>query len=228
MASFVINILALTLTLWSNPLMAMTFNLFHNTQPLSYPESHTKCQSLGYDGLAVLSTPEAYNQAVRLTESYRTGGSAGSINVGMYRVGKTTEMRWKDGTIFTQDTPYKSNFGTSRASGCIAPLGYFLTVKGSSRRTSICGDYRSRVAQGKTYDGQGTSSVRGENLTESSVKSYLQCVALCGKDHRCRAAEFHKAGKYCVIYGFGDYTSFNVDTERKTFVRVGFNYTKPN
>ena len=45
---------------------------FHVIQTLqNYTDGETLCQALGYDGLAVVSSPEMYNHALRITKASR-------------------------------------------------------------------------------------------------------------------------------------------------------------
>ncbi|GFS03683.1 hypothetical protein ElyMa_002893100 [Elysia marginata] len=60
------------------------------------------------------------------------------------------------------------------------------------------------------------------SLSVTKVFSYLECVLLCGQDHRCRAAEFNSDLLTCMTLGPGSYSGFTANVNSQMFVRNGF------
>ena len=190
--------------------------------PTSNSEGDIKCKELGYDGLAVLSTPEVFVLAVNLTSPFRQGRTGG-INVGMGRAdSKNAQPRWYDGTDVTQDVPMKHQDNVTLTFGRMVLNGKISMTSGLSPRYSLCGNYRFRRTGGASHDGRKAADGAGDTYAAVRVRSFLECMALCGKDYRCRAAEFDKTGKICSIRGPGDYSQLDDDPGSKTFVRVAF------
>ena len=60
------------------------------------------------------------------------------------------------------------------------------------------------------------------SLSVTNVMSYLECVLLCGQDHRCRVAEFNFDLLTCVTLGPGSHSGLTPNPQSQTFVRNGF------
>ncbi|KAK3804410.1 hypothetical protein RRG08_006710 [Elysia crispata] len=188
----------------------------------------TKCQDLGYEDLAALSTPEAFTYALKMMEPFLSGGI--SVNIGLLFSRTTNRLEWVDGSLPAPDTPWDSNpptvnkvkpFGRMRNLGKIEMLG------GADRKMAICGNSSDvQHAQGKSFHGQQPDSW-GSNLNVTKAVSYLKCVTLCGLHNWCRAAEFHSELQTCTIFAHGMYDGLVPNVATSTFIRLSYSLLQP-
>ncbi|GFN98747.1 hypothetical protein PoB_002525300 [Plakobranchus ocellatus] len=99
------------------------------------------CKDRGYDGLAVLSTPEVYSHAVEFTKFVRSTGNGG-VNVGLtFRSGDGLPI-WADGTSLATDTPRREQEPDAEKT-LYARLNNFGKLYGTAEhkeRYSLCGN----------------------------------------------------------------------------------------
>ncbi|RUS69783.1 hypothetical protein EGW08_022458 [Elysia chlorotica] len=192
----------------------------------SFLDGEQLCKDQGYDGLGVISSPEMYELALRLTEPHRTGVDGSAVYVGMRYHANREAGLWDDGTVPASDTPWKS--GNADAASTIDPYGMMAMsgelkwTSGSSLKLAICGNHGQRFeAHGTTLSGQQAANVTW-SLAWVSVSTSLECALYCGQDSRCRVAEFNSEKKSCRTLAAGAYSSFVQSSTTQTFVRTGF------
>ncbi|GFS03669.1 hypothetical protein ElyMa_002892700 [Elysia marginata] len=198
---------------------------FHAIQTRhSFEDSELLCQGLGYDGLAVVSSPEMHVYALSLTETLRASGRGFFIGIG--KNSDTHLVKWDDGTFPAEDTPWtrSSNYtGYTFAHRFMISSGGLYKALVNKTRTALCGYHAnlSTEANGVSHPGQHAVDV-SSSLSVTKVFSYLECVLLCGQDHRCRAAEFNSELLTCMKLGPGSYTGLVANINSQMFVRNGF------
>ncbi|RUS79236.1 hypothetical protein EGW08_013021 [Elysia chlorotica] len=142
MATGRVGLVSLSLLLSQLPsAQAQHFN-FYVMPGLCIPSTcRAKCQALGYEDLASLSTPEAYTYALELMEpilakcqalGYEDLASLGTpeaytyaleliepilsdggrVSIGLYYEQREERIEWADGTLPTPDTPWLRNLST--------------------------------------------------------------------------------------------------------------------
>ncbi|GFR81597.1 hypothetical protein ElyMa_005929800 [Elysia marginata] len=160
------------------------------------------CKGLGYDGLAILSTPEALAHAI--TISYIQNG----LFIGLKYKPEFGLAMWDDGTAFRSDTPFNSlpPFTVPNSIGRII-WSMEIAVGGAGHpRPAICGNYKKAPTEsvGRTEFGELLTTSRTVLYTSKTL-SYLECAVLCGITYECRAAEFNFDLLTCTV--IGEYTS---------------------
>ncbi|KAK3764724.1 hypothetical protein RRG08_042034 [Elysia crispata] len=193
----------------------------------NFENSETLCQDFGYDGLAVVSSPEMYSCALQLTRAVRLSGQKIGVYVGLRNSSTTNLLTWDDGTVPAEDTPWKySSWAkdfTSRHYGNLHYNESFKSANPSQLKFALCGNHKNlpTEAHGRTILGQQPAGV-SSSLSVTKVLSYLECVLLCGQDHRCRVAEFNFDLLTCLTLGPGSYTGFTPNSRCQVFIRNGF------
>ncbi|KAK3764721.1 hypothetical protein RRG08_042031 [Elysia crispata] len=183
------------------------------------------CQSLGYDGLAIINAPEMFTYAIRITVALRATGHG--LYLGLRNKSDTNLVNWDDGTFPAQDLPWKPNPQswdfTYNHYGILSHTGYYRALSNEEKKYAVCGNHENLPTEafGTTILGQQPTGI-SSSLSVTKVLSYLECVLLCGQDHRCRVAEFKIDFLTCMTLGPGSYESFSVNVQSKTFVRKGF------
>ncbi|GFO00960.1 hypothetical protein PoB_002746500 [Plakobranchus ocellatus] len=187
---------------------------------LNFTEAEKKCKSLGFDGLAITSSPEEFVYLIEATVKHRE--TLGEW-LGLRYDSRLDRILWDDGTVSAPEVPWVSSqsdadpnrpCGRLHVSGSLGMIGcHFL-------RYSVCGNHTKVYleAEGTTYNFTSPAKVTS-SLTELKAESYLQCVILCGRNYLCRAAHFHLVTNICKILGPGSYADLQKDADSKTFVR---------
>ncbi|KAK3778039.1 hypothetical protein RRG08_009110 [Elysia crispata] len=182
---------------------------FHVTDMLlNCTQQETLCRDIGYDGLAVISSPEAYKYALKLTRS----ALKGHIFIGAHYQPESGTTMWDDNTRPRSDTPFSAVGSTSDPGNPYARTNMFKQITmggGASENVGLCGNRELQT------------SVRTV-LSVSQVLSYLECAVICGMVHECRAAEFNSDLLTCTV--FGEYTSLGDISKPQivTYQRVTF------
>ncbi|KAK3788168.1 hypothetical protein RRG08_042862 [Elysia crispata] len=192
----------------------------------SYQSGESLCRGLGYDGLAIISSPEMYRYALQLTKPLRTNDQTCGVYVGLRRNSVETHlMTWDDGSSFAEDTPWLVDISLypQLDYGVLNRAGDLTLSSGTWGQYSLCGNHNNlpTEAQGITAVGQQPDSV-SSSLSVIKVPSYMECVLLCGRDCRCRAAEFNSNLLTCMILSPGSYTGLKASGQSQTFVRNGY------
>ncbi|KAK3767269.1 hypothetical protein RRG08_059711 [Elysia crispata] len=216
--------LLLSLVLMRSGAELADFLLIESRQ--TFPESEQLCQAQGYDGLAVLSTPETYGLALHLTEYHRTVHGR-STYVGLrYQIPRDIRV-WDDGTVPTADTPYKHGHANKASIGDPYGLlnheGEIKWASGNKNKMALCGNHQQQTAEarGSNMYGQQPANVTW-SLSLTTMSTYLECALLCGQDHRCRVAAFSSDLLTCQTLAAGSYTNFTQNSAFQTFLRAGF------
>ncbi|KAK3788167.1 hypothetical protein RRG08_042861 [Elysia crispata] len=191
-----------------------------------FQSGESLCQGLGYDGLAIISSPEMYRYTLKLTKLLRANEPIHGLYVGLRRNPQTHLMTWDDGSSCAEDTPWLVDISLypQLDYGVLNRAGDLSLSSGTWGQYSLCGNHNnlSTEAQGITARGQQPDGV-SSSLSLITVPSYLACVLLCGRDYRCRAAEFNSNLLTCMILGPGSYTGLKANVQSQTFVRIGYN-----
>ncbi|KAK3776846.1 hypothetical protein RRG08_024620 [Elysia crispata] len=193
--------------------------------------SHSKCelicQEQGYDGLAVISSPEAYAYALHMRNHHWNLANE-VIFLGLTINAESGLATWSDGTPPASDIPKTGGVDLSadpktKRKGRLETDSKFGMGRGTLAKKGLCGNHKnlSTEAFGTSVNGMkpsGLSSV----LSEVEVLSYLECAMVCGQDSRCRVAVFNSDLLTCMTGGSGSYTGFTEDKKCQTFIRSGF------
>ncbi|RUS91939.1 hypothetical protein EGW08_000341 [Elysia chlorotica] len=191
---------------------------------LNFTAQEDKCKSMGYDGLAILSTPEALEYANKMSIYIRTVLGRG-LYVGHHFHPDTNEFLWDDGTVMRSDTPidiYSINDNYTR----IFITGTFSRGVGLTNPFAICGNHdnppRQSSASGSIKHGEQLQTTTRTVLSEGTAVSYMECFLLCSMDSHCRFAEFNSDLLTCAV--IGEYTSSGTTPNAHvwTFIRQTF------
>ncbi|KAK3764722.1 hypothetical protein RRG08_042032 [Elysia crispata] len=190
----------------------------------SFHAGEILCQNLGYDGLAVINSPEMFAYALRISRTVRATGHG--LYLGLRNSTDTNLFTWDDGTFPAQDEPWvpdsiNRDFTYSHY-GVLSNIGY-LRLFDTYKKYAICGNHENlpTEAHGVTKFGQQPTNV-GSILSNTKAVSYLECVLLCGQDHRCRMAEFNFDLLTCMTLESVAFVRFIPNKQFQTFVRNGF------
>ncbi|RUS90262.1 hypothetical protein EGW08_001951, partial [Elysia chlorotica] len=96
------------------------------------------CQSLGYDGLAVVSTPEALEYANKISYYTRIVRKR-EMYVGNHFHLDTNEHLWDDGTVMTSDTPIDVAY-IDQPYTRLKTTGTFARGRGTGIQLGLCGN----------------------------------------------------------------------------------------
>ncbi|KAK3759683.1 hypothetical protein RRG08_033372, partial [Elysia crispata] len=179
------------------------------------------CKDIGYDGLAVLSSPEAFEYAIKITQNNRK-----KTYIGAHYRSEVGTTLWDDGTVPRSDTPFgspkddpKFNFGRLEK----RDADQIVMILGEVHRGGLCGNHKNYPTESR-----GTT-MRGELLTTektvvsvSQVFSYVECAVLCGMVHECRAGEFNSDLLTCTVIGEYQSSGHIPKSEIVTFIRQTF------
>ncbi|KAK3764488.1 hypothetical protein RRG08_055653 [Elysia crispata] len=191
----------------------------------NFQNGESLCRGLGYDGLAIISSPEIYRYALQLTKPVRTNNETCGVYVGLRRNPQTHMMTWDDGSSSAEDSPWFANVSLypKLHYGVMHRVGNLASSHGTWEQYSLCGNHNNlpTKALGVTALGQQPDGV-SSSLSVVKVPSYLECVLLCGRDYRCRAAEFNSDLLTCMTLGPGSYTGLTANGQSQTFVRNGY------
>ncbi|GFO20324.1 hypothetical protein PoB_004682900 [Plakobranchus ocellatus] len=177
------------------------------------------CRKKGYDGLAVINSPEALKVAMKLAKQDFRDFS--KIFIGLRYRPETRSIAWDDGTPVASDTPEMSDVvgNTKTPYGRLSDEGTVNLGTGLVPGQAICGMHKNLAteAHGYTVHGQQPVGV-SSSLFQISVFSYLECAVVCGQDNRCKAAEFKTNELTCAIFGPGSY-DLDANSNSITYVR---------
>ncbi|GFN94434.1 hypothetical protein PoB_002094000 [Plakobranchus ocellatus] len=216
-------IILLAVNVWSgSSIQAFNFHLIIPKQ--TSLNGILACKDLGYDGLAVINTPETFAYAVEFNKQLRSSGTAG-INIGLtFRTGES-HPTWNDGTDPVADLPWKQELASETQVTLYGRLNAddkVWLVTEEKKKHSLCGNHGGfRQMQGTTAHGQQPNNMT-TTVHSASGLTYLGCIALCGKDINCRAAAFDTHYLTCRTFGPGNYSRLVPNPSVKTFVRVAF------
>ncbi|KAK3722108.1 hypothetical protein RRG08_004988 [Elysia crispata] len=220
---FMIYAISTALVLTSSAGLMFDIHLIETPRNSTKQERH--CKDLGYDGLAVISTPETFLYALKLTEYSRNVLDQGAYIGAHYRPDVGLTM-WDDDTIPTTDAPFANRppkADPTTPYGRLHEGGHIIMADGVRKRYALCGYYKSSASEssGETLDGQLQTTMK-TILSVSKVFSYMECAVLCGMVIECRAAELNSDLLTCTV--IGDYTSsgYTANAKVKTYVRHNF------
>ncbi|KAK3731264.1 hypothetical protein RRG08_025806 [Elysia crispata] len=186
-------------------------------------EGHERCQEIGYDGLAILSSPEAYRHALTVIAPNISSPKT-RFSIGLFFKKAVRDFLWADGTKYADDTPWSNpppDRSGDKTFGRIKGDGKLILSRNNFAAYSICGTYNSKESYGKALSGQQPDG-QTSSLDIKHTKSFLQCSVLCGTDIRCRAAEFNFDLSICTTFSSKMYSGFTANNATSTFVREGF------
>ncbi|RUS91411.1 hypothetical protein EGW08_000841 [Elysia chlorotica] len=186
-------------------------------------KGHSLCQGLGYDGLAVLSSPEAYRLALELTAHVRISDKS-RVAVGLFYHSTHKAILWADDTLPAHDTPWSNPPPTVsgyKPYGRMTGGGSFLMTTNTFQSHALCGRYDMKEAVGKTLVGKAPAN-QTSHLEQRETTSFMKCVVLCSTDGRCRAAEYNLSTSTCTVFDAGMFLGFSENPTTNTFTRDGF------
>ncbi|KAK3760387.1 hypothetical protein RRG08_029417 [Elysia crispata] len=194
---------------------------FHNIENIRNSTSHESfCKDMGYDGFAVISTPEAFVYAIKITHKNRR-----NVFIGAHYQPEAVTTIWDDGTVPRSDTPFGSRKGNPIFKQGRLQRGEneIVMVMGNFGKTGLCGNHKNYPTESR-----GTT-MRGELLTTeetivsvSQVFSYVECAVLCGAVHECRAGEFNSDLLTCTVIGEYQSSGHIPKSEVVTYIRQTF------
>ncbi|GFR95212.1 hypothetical protein ElyMa_006268800 [Elysia marginata] len=165
-------------------------------------DGERQCRERGYDGLAALSTPEAYNQALEMSQDWRSIGMG--IEVGLrYFPYNNSLLRWDDGNTPTPDTPWRNGnlkLKSHKTVGRIFYEGNLIFTDGTTRKIPICGNYGIREATFSLVTEAEPETFENATLGETLEPSYISCGIKCGLETRCRGAVFRSDVFTCKLF----------------------------
>ncbi|KAK3792509.1 hypothetical protein RRG08_016518 [Elysia crispata] len=202
---------------------ALTFDFLILEKKTNATNGDKICKSRGYDGLAVVNTPESFAYLLRITEEKRISAGKG-VNIGLYLKVDTMEFRWYDGNLPAPDLPWlyqDTQPDVKKPYGRIHHSGRINMESGKNWVHTACSNYTSTdalaVAYGTTFRDQ-EPLYASVHQTRSYVTSYLECVLLCSANYRCRVAAFYATSLECRTLGVETTTMiFQPKSEVTTF-----------
>ncbi|GFN90300.1 hypothetical protein PoB_001680600 [Plakobranchus ocellatus] len=125
-----------------------SMNFIFSTTTQSATRGLKLCKELGYDGLGILSTPEAYAYALRTSLSFRMAEYIG-FYIGLKRRSDPTRLEWHDGSLSATDMPV---LNIDSLWGSVNQYGYFRMVNGDKPKYALCGnrEYFSQFETART------------------------------------------------------------------------------
>ncbi|GFN90313.1 hypothetical protein PoB_001681900 [Plakobranchus ocellatus] len=220
--------------MWTIALVAMlaTRSLSHQLGMVSLALTTTQqtaskgnklCQDLGYDGLGILSTPEAYAYALTISKHKRLAERAG-FYIGLRRLLNPERTVWDDGSTPATDLPLDND---DDSIGRVSRVGTFRMVDGNDEKYALCGNYDSLTMMetfGTTVHGREPANTSFK-LSESTASSYMKCVVMCSQETLCRLADFKADISTCTLFGPGTLNTTE-NAASTTFIRVSFEEVK--
>ena len=181
------------------------------SQVLNYTDNVSLCKSKGYDGLALVKSPEQYTTAVRILAPLLTDTLYHSgFYIGLIYNADAHIIEWKDGTPagVDKEMPSRNLFRpmASRPYGRLSLKFEFTMDQGSHQRLALCGNDKNLPTQAIGLTRMSSEPVpitKSHVLSEIRSPSYLECVVQCGADYRCRVAAFDTELQTCTTYGPG-------------------------
>ncbi|KAK3751135.1 hypothetical protein RRG08_039140 [Elysia crispata] len=196
------------------------FDFYVTETSQNFTEQEKNCRDIGYDGLAVISTPEAFVYALQLIRTL----ARQDIFIGAHYRPEAGITMWDDNTIPRSDTPFVgSTTSPVRIQGRLTKDINLRMGQGHFGKPGLCGNHKNYPTEssGTTLRGELQTSVRTV-LSVCQVFSYLECAVICGMVHECRAAEFNSDPLICTV--IGEYTSsgHNANPQVVTYIRKTF------
>ncbi|GFN90314.1 hypothetical protein PoB_001682000 [Plakobranchus ocellatus] len=204
--------------MWTLDLVAIlaTRSLSHQLGMVSIAISATQqsalngnklCQDLGYDGLGVLRTPEAYAYALRITKPLRLTEKA-YFYVGLRRFLNPTRFVWDDGTTLATDMHLDKDYNY---------IGKISRV-GTLRMITHLRWWRLMELQNVVANQPTQVSFK---LSESTASSSIKCVVMCSQETLCRLPDFRADISTCTLFGPGTLNTTE-NAASTTFIRVAY------
>ncbi|RUS69315.1 hypothetical protein EGW08_022921 [Elysia chlorotica] len=118
------------------------FHFVHTLQ--NSTDSARICANLGYDGLAIVKSPEAYNHFLKISLPWRTEYGRG-VYIGFSALPDTTTLTWQDGSVLAPDMPWGTDLPgtdwvTGSMTGFVSESGRMRLASGSSLKFALCGN----------------------------------------------------------------------------------------
>lgn len=178
-----------------------------------------RCKELGYDGLAVLSTPEAYTYAKNVID-----GLGYLAYIGVHFDAQLNISLWNDATPIRSDALFRYTIGSVESPfGCMLPNKKMTMHAGDMLRPALCGNYKNFPSESSGSTTQGKLQTTSETvLAVVELHSYLECAIFCGTIIECRAAEFDPGLVVCTILGTYTSTGTLPDSQVLTYIRVTY------
>ncbi|KAK3800847.1 hypothetical protein RRG08_008602 [Elysia crispata] len=188
---------------------------------MNFTDAELECRRRGFDGLAVISSPEEFNFAITASIELR---KLWGLWVGLRFDLDLQKMQWDDGTEPASNMPGLSEIGRSSIK-CIRIniKGFLGKQKCHAERYAICGN-RTRTfkeASGITHKFKKPFNI-SSTLEVHHVHSYLECTILCSSQYLCNAAWFDAPSLTCNLVRADGYTGLENSQNAQTFVREGY------
>ncbi|RUS75149.1 hypothetical protein EGW08_017089 [Elysia chlorotica] len=198
---------------------------FHLTEKkFNFTLQDHNCKSLGYDGLAIVSTPEAFEYAIKITYYIRTVLGLNAF-VGNRYYADQGQFLWDDGSVPRSDLPLRNPNGHEPYVR-LRNFGVFERGWGTWLQPGLCGNHdnppKQSSASGSIKHGEQLQTTTRTVLSEGTVLSHLECFVLCGMDPQCRSAEFNSDLLTCAILGEYKSSGTTSNAHVRTFVRQTF------
>ncbi|KAK3774468.1 hypothetical protein RRG08_000421 [Elysia crispata] len=178
------------------------FDFFLSPNLTSVLEGERQCRERGYDGLAVLNTPEAYLYALEISEEGRELTGIG-IDVGLRYYADNKSLLWDDGSLAASDLPWRDGPPRKFKKDKFCRIyheGPLLYHNGRNHKRSLCGNYGAKEARFSIVKGSEPDTPELATLVEITVSSYLSCVVRCSVENFCRAAVFKSDLFTCKLF----------------------------
>ncbi|GFO34448.1 hypothetical protein PoB_006095300 [Plakobranchus ocellatus] len=219
--ALIIYLAALLFFLCKNCSSKATHDFYVTSGVQNYTEGEAICKRLGYDGLGVAKTPEAYHDMMDILSGHLKDPPDG-VYIGIRKYLDIGQLIWDDGSAMAEDNPSYYSLVGSGLYGRISTGGKIELGVGLYTRNALCSKYHTKAfIHGRTVHGKQPDVV-SSNLSTITVVSFLACVLQCGQNYRCRAAEFNSHSFTCTTLGPGSYTGLTDNPQVSTFIRQGF------
>ncbi|KAK3749605.1 hypothetical protein RRG08_014581 [Elysia crispata] len=225
---FIIGAILILMVFESAAAGRVIFDFHLNTDLHNESTHHRLCKDLGYDGLAILSAPEAYAYALKITNHSRKVYGSGAYIGAHYRP-EAGIVLWDDDTVPRSDTPFYSSPAPTDPNTPCSLLDIYNKIwmsSGVNPKLGLCGNHKIQITEsiGVILPGELQASSKAV-LSVSQASRHLQCVLRCSMILECRAAQFNSDLLTCTV--IGEYTppagsSFPVSNQIFTYVRVTF------
>ncbi|GFO35212.1 hypothetical protein PoB_006171700 [Plakobranchus ocellatus] len=206
----------------------MEKNFFINDQSVNFAVAEQACLSMGFDGLALLKSPEEYRYAVKISTQTRAKINNRWLGcwIGFRFDEDSYSVPWDDGSVMAVDMPYAQSLmalGTERQCGRLRYSDHIGLAKCDETRMSVCGKRAKtyREATGTTNSLLAPTNVTA-TLMKGKVASYTHCVLSCCELYLCRVAHFDHVTQICSILGPESYSGFQNDPNSTSFIRVTY------
>ncbi|KAK3766541.1 hypothetical protein RRG08_028659 [Elysia crispata] len=197
-------------------------HLINNTKS-KHTVGQQLCKDLGYDGLAVLSSPEAYRLGLEIRAPVRLSDKS-RVSVGLYFKSNSRSLRWADDGMVADDTPWADPspvVSETKPFGRLKGDGTLLTTGNAFETYSLCGKQYTKEAFGKKLFGKKPDG-QTSYISQKKTTSFMRCVGTCSTTSRCRAAEYNLNISTCTIFDTSMFSGFSQNEGTNTFIRDGY------